>query len=47
MWYLAMNGLRGVDYFGVYSDGNIGFFIPLSLALIFAAFIGRARQIQN
>ena len=47
MWYLAMNGLQGVDFFGANSDGNIGFFIPLSLALIFAAFIGRARQLQN
>jgi hypothetical protein len=47
MWYLAMNGLQEVDFFGANSDGNIGFFIPLSLALIFAAFIGRARQLQN
>ena len=25
----------------------IGFFIPLSIALVVVAFIGRARQIQN
>jgi hypothetical protein len=47
MWYLAINGLEGVDYFGANSSGNIGFFIPLSIALILAAFIGRARQLQN
>jgi hypothetical protein len=42
-----MNGLPAVDFYGVHSDGNIGFFIPFSLALILAAFIGRARQLQN
>jgi len=47
IWYLALNGIPTVDYFGSNSDGNIGFFIPFSLALIVAAFIGRARQIQN
>jgi len=47
MWYLAMNGIDSVDYFGANSSGNIAFFIPLSLALIVAAFIGRGRQIQN
>ena len=47
MWYLAMNGLPEVDFFGVNSSGNISFFIPFSLALILAAFIGRARQLQN
>jgi len=47
MWYLALNGIETVDYFGANSDGNIGFFVPFSLALIVAAFIGRARQIQN
>ena len=47
MWYLALNGINTVDYFGANSDGRIGFFIPLSLALIVFAFIGRAKQIQN
>jgi hypothetical protein len=47
IWYLVMNGLPAVDFYGVHSDGNIGFFIPFSLALILAAFIGRARQLQN
>ena len=28
-------------------NGNINFFLPLSIALIAAAFIGRARQLQN
>jgi hypothetical protein len=47
MWYLAMNGVGAVDYFGANSDGKISFFLPLSLAMIVIAFIGRARQIQN
>jgi len=47
MWYLAMNGLQGVDFFGANSNGNVGFYIPFSLALILAAFVGRARQLQN
>jgi len=47
MWYLAMNKVYAVDYLGANSSGNIGFFIPLSIALIIVAFIGRARQLQN
>jgi hypothetical protein len=47
MWYLALNGLEGVDFFGVNGSGNVGFFIPFSLVLILAAFIGRARQLQT
>ena len=47
LWYLAKNKLDVVDFFGANSDGRIGFFIPLSLALIGFAFIGRARQLQN
>lgn len=47
LWYLALNKVEAVDFFGASSDGNIGFFIPLSLALIAAAFIGRARQLRN
>jgi hypothetical protein len=47
MWYLSMNGLDAVDFFGANSNGNVGFFIPLSIALIVLAFIGRAKQIQN
>ena len=47
LWYLIINGVTGLDYLGANSDGNIGFFIPLSLVLIVTAFIGRARQIQN
>jgi hypothetical protein len=47
LWYLIINGLETADYMGANSDGNIRFFIPLSLALIVAALIGRARQIQN
>ncbi|MFZ1399931.1 MAG: ABC transporter permease subunit [Candidatus Promineifilaceae bacterium] len=47
MWYLALNEVHAVDYLGANSNGNIGFFIPLSLALMVIAFIGRARQLQN
>jgi hypothetical protein len=45
MWYLAMNRLDAVDFFGVNSNGNVVFFIPLSIALSVFAYIGRARQI--
>jgi ABC-2 family transporter protein len=47
MWYLAMNNLDSVDFFGANSNGNVGFFIPLSLALIVTAFLGRARKIRK
>jgi hypothetical protein len=47
MWYLMLNKVYAVDYLGASSDGNLGFFIPFSIALILAAFIGRARQLQN
>jgi hypothetical protein len=47
MWYLALNKVAAVDYFGTNSSGNVGFYIPLSLLLIVIAFIGRARQLQN
>jgi hypothetical protein len=47
MWYLMLNKVYAVDYLGANSDGNLGFFFPFSIALILAAFIGRARQLQN
>lgn len=47
MWYLAMNKLAVVDFFGANSNGNVWFFLPFSMALIVAAFVGRARQLQN
>jgi len=48
LWYLGpMNKVYAVDYLGSNSSGNIGFFLPLSIVLIIAAFIGRARQLQN
>jgi len=48
LWYLGpMNKVYAVDYLGANSNGNIGFFLPLSMALIAVAFIGRARQLQN
>ncbi len=47
LWYLAMNKLAVVDFFGANSSGNVAFFLPFSAALILAAFLGRARQLQN
>jgi hypothetical protein len=47
IWYLAMNGLQPVDFFGANSSGNIGFFLPFSVVLITLAWFGRARQLQN
>jgi hypothetical protein len=47
LWYLAMNKLAVVDFFGANSSGNVAFFLPFSAALIVAAFLGRARQLQN
>jgi hypothetical protein len=42
-----MNKVYAVDYLGANSSGNIRVFIPFSLALVVAAFIGRARQLRN
>jgi hypothetical protein len=48
LWYAGpMNYVYAVDYIGTKGDGNIGFFIPFSFALILAAFIGRTRQLRN
>lgn len=47
IWYLILNGVDAVDYLGANSNGNIGFFIPLSIGLLVLAFFGRARQLQN
>jgi hypothetical protein len=48
MWYAGpMNYVYAVDYIGTKGNGNVGFFIPFSIALVLAAFFGRARQVQN
>lgn len=48
IWYLGpLNKVYELDYIGANSNGNIGFFVPLSIVLMVAAFIGRARQLQN
>jgi hypothetical protein len=48
VWYIGpLNKVPPLDYLGSNSEGNIGFFIPFSIALIVAAFIGRARQLQR
>jgi hypothetical protein len=47
LWYIGpLNKVPPLDYLGANSDGNIGFFIPFSFALILITFIGRARQLQ-
>lgn len=44
MWYIGpMNYFYAVDYHGTKGDGNIGVFMPFSIALIVVAFIDRAR----
>jgi len=48
VWYLGpMNKIGAVDCLGANTSGNPGFFFPFSMARIVAAFIGRARQLQN
>ena len=48
MWYLGpLNKVFELDYLGANSSGNIGFFIPFSIVLIVAAFIGRTRQLRG
>ncbi len=48
LWYLGpLNKVPGLDFIGAQTNGRPGFFIPLSLALIAFAFLGRARQLRN
>jgi hypothetical protein len=48
LWYLGpLNKLTAIDYLGANSNGNVLFFLSLSVVLIAAAFFGRARQLQN
>lgn len=48
VWYVGpMNNVPAVDYLGAKSNGNLIFFIPFSIVLIVAAFVGRARQLRN
>ena len=48
LWYLGpLNKVAALDYLGANSSGNLGFFLPLSIFLIVAAFIGRARQVRS
>jgi hypothetical protein len=48
LWYLGpLNKVPGLDFIGAQSDGNLQFFIPLSLALIAFACWGRARQLRT
>lgn len=48
LWYLGpLNNTPGLDFIGAHTNGRPGFYIPLSLALIVFAFLGRARQLRN
>jgi hypothetical protein len=48
LWYLGpLNKVPGLDFIGANSAGYPGFYIPLSMALIVMAFLGRARQLRN
>jgi hypothetical protein len=48
IWYIGPlnHAVPGLDFIGTTGNGYPEFFIPLSIALIAAAFIGRARQLQ-
>lgn len=47
LWYIGpLNNVPEVDYLGAHSGGNLGFFLPLSVVLIVAAFVGRMRQVR-
>jgi len=49
IWYIGPvnHAVPELDYIGTTSNGHPEFFIPFSIALILAAFIGRARQLQT
>jgi len=48
LWYLGpLNKVPGLDFIGAQTDGRPEFFIPLSLALIAFACLGRAKQLRN
>ena len=48
LWYIGpLNNVPDVDYLGAHSGGNIMFFIPLSVLLVVAAFVGRLRQVRG
>ena len=48
VWYLGpLNRVEALDFSGAYSNGQPGFFIPFSIALLVLAVLGRARQLRN
>jgi hypothetical protein len=48
IWYLSpLNKVAAMDYIGSHNNGRPEFFLPLSMALITFAFLGRARQLRN
>jgi hypothetical protein len=48
LWYVGpLNNVPAVDFLGANSSGNLVLFIPFSIMLVAAAFVGRARQLQS
>ena len=48
LWYLGpLNKVPGLDFIGANSAGYPEFYLPLSVALIAFAFLGRSRQLRN
>jgi ABC-type transport system involved in multi-copper enzyme maturation permease subunit len=48
LWYLGpLNKMPGLDFIGAHTHGRPELYIPISLALIVFAFVGRARQLRN
>jgi hypothetical protein len=48
LWYLGpLNKVPGLDFIGANSAGYPAFYLPLSIALIAFAFLGRVRQLRN
>jgi hypothetical protein len=49
IWYIGPlnHAIPELDFIGTTSNGHPEFFLPLSIALIVAALIGRARQLQH
>lgn len=48
LWYIGpLNRMEALDFTGTGSSGRPEFFLPLSLALIAFAFVGRSRQLRN
>jgi hypothetical protein len=47
MYMGPLNNIPALDFLGAHNSGNIGFYLPLSFALVLAALAGRVRQLRN